>query len=95
MKFSEHWLREWVNPDISTDDLAVVMTMAGLEVEAIEPVAGDIPFPTSLAAQWSPVLCSAPSSKKSPALASVHSSGVSPVHDSKPPSVIEDVEGVG
>ena len=22
MKFSENWLREWVNPDISTDELA-------------------------------------------------------------------------
>lgn len=41
MKFSEHWLREWVNPDISTEALAKVMTMAGLEVEAIEPVASE------------------------------------------------------
>ena len=41
MKFSEHWLREGVNPDISTEALAEVMTMAGLEVESIEPVASD------------------------------------------------------
>ena len=41
MKFSEHWLREWANPDISTDELAHLLTLAGLEVEAIEPVAGD------------------------------------------------------
>lgn len=41
MKFSEHWLREWVNPDLSTEALAEVMTMAGLEVESIEPVASD------------------------------------------------------
>ena len=41
MKFSEHWLREWVNPDISTEALAEVMTMAGLEVESIEPVASE------------------------------------------------------
>ncbi|MDT8383178.1 MAG: phenylalanine--tRNA ligase subunit beta [Gammaproteobacteria bacterium] len=41
MKFSEHWLREWVNPDISTDALAEVLTMAGLEVESIEPVASE------------------------------------------------------
>ena len=39
MKFSEQWLREWVNPDISTTDLAEQLTMAGLEVDAIEPVA--------------------------------------------------------
>lgn len=41
MKFSEQWLREWVNPDISTDDLAHLITMAGLEVDAVEPVAGE------------------------------------------------------
>lgn len=41
MKFSEHWLREWVDPKMSTDELSVLMTMAGLEVEAIEPVAGE------------------------------------------------------
>jgi len=40
MKFSEHWLREWVDPKMSSEELSVVMTMAGLEVEAIEPVAG-------------------------------------------------------
>ncbi|MEJ2553830.1 MAG: phenylalanine--tRNA ligase subunit beta, partial [Gammaproteobacteria bacterium] len=39
MKFSEQWLREWVNPDISTTDLAEQLTMAGLEVDAVEPVA--------------------------------------------------------
>ena len=41
MKFSEQWLREWVNPSISTDELAAQLTMAGLEVDAIEPVAGE------------------------------------------------------
>jgi len=41
MKFSELWLREWVDPKISTEELSVVMTMAGLEVEGIEPVAGE------------------------------------------------------
>lgn len=39
MKFSEKWLREWVNPDISTADLAAQLIMAGLEVDALEPVA--------------------------------------------------------
>ncbi len=39
MKFSEHWLREWVNPAISTEQLSAQLTMAGLEVDAIEPVA--------------------------------------------------------
>ncbi len=41
MKFSEHWLREWANPGIGTDELAHLLTLAGLEVEAVEPVAGD------------------------------------------------------
>ena len=41
MKFSEQWLREWVNPAISTEALAHQLTMAGLEVEAVDPVAGD------------------------------------------------------
>jgi len=41
MKFSEQWLREWVNPSVSTEKLADQLTMAGLEVDAIEPVAAD------------------------------------------------------
>ncbi|HAN27300.1 MAG TPA: phenylalanine--tRNA ligase subunit beta [Haliea salexigens] len=40
MKISEQWLREWVNPSLSTEELAHQITMAGLEVDAIEPVAG-------------------------------------------------------
>lgn len=40
MKFSEQWLREWVNPPLSVDELVAQLTMAGLEVDAVEPVAG-------------------------------------------------------
>ena len=39
MKISEQWLREWVNPDLNTAELGHKLTMAGLEVDAIEPVA--------------------------------------------------------
>src|SRR5690554_6111696 len=39
MKFSEKWLRTWVNPAISTEELGARLTMAGLEVDAVEPVA--------------------------------------------------------
>lgn len=39
MKFSENWLREWVDPQISTTQLLEQLTMAGLEVDAVEPVA--------------------------------------------------------
>ena len=41
MKFSEQWLREWVNPAVDTEQLAAQLTMAGLEVDAIDPVAGE------------------------------------------------------
>lgn len=39
MRFNEAWLREWVNPDITTDQLSHQLTMAGLEVDAVEPAA--------------------------------------------------------
>lgn len=40
MKFSESWLREWVNPSVTTDELTHQITMAGLEVDDVLPVAG-------------------------------------------------------
>lgn len=39
MKFPESWLREFCNPPLSTQELADLLTMAGLEVEELEPVA--------------------------------------------------------
>jgi phenylalanyl-tRNA synthetase beta chain len=39
MKFPESWLRSMVNPPLSTADLAHLLTMSGLEIEACEPVA--------------------------------------------------------
>lgn len=39
MKVSENWLREWVNPNISSDDLVAQITMAGLEVDEVIPAA--------------------------------------------------------
>ena len=39
MKFSENWLRTFVDPPCSSDALAHLLTMAGLEVESIDPVA--------------------------------------------------------
>jgi phenylalanyl-tRNA synthetase beta chain len=41
MKFSEKWLREWVNPALDSNALVEKLTQAGLEVDAIEPVAGE------------------------------------------------------
>ncbi len=43
MKFSEAWLREWVDPDIDRQALLDQLTMAGLEVEIVEPVAPPLP----------------------------------------------------
>ncbi|WP_417882764.1 phenylalanine--tRNA ligase subunit beta [Vibrio rumoiensis] len=40
MKFNESWLREWVNPAVTTDELTHQITMAGLEVDDVLPVAG-------------------------------------------------------
>lgn len=40
MRFSEKWLREWVNPSITTEGLVAQLTMAGLEVDGATPVAG-------------------------------------------------------
>ncbi|MDX1593383.1 MAG: phenylalanine--tRNA ligase subunit beta [Gammaproteobacteria bacterium] len=39
MRFSESWLREWVDPEIDTAALVHQLTMAGLEVDSVEPVA--------------------------------------------------------
>jgi phenylalanyl-tRNA synthetase beta chain len=39
MKFSESWLREWVNPEIDSNALVEQITMAGLEVDGVTPVA--------------------------------------------------------
>jgi phenylalanyl-tRNA synthetase beta chain len=41
MKFSESWLREWVNPPVGTNELADQLSMAGLEVDSVDPVAGE------------------------------------------------------
>ena len=39
MQFPESWLREFCNPPLSTAQLAETLTMAGLEVEELKPVA--------------------------------------------------------
>lgn len=40
MKFSEQWLRTWVNPQVSSDELVARLSMAGLEVDSVTPAAG-------------------------------------------------------
>lgn len=39
MKFSEQWLRSWVNPQVTRDELVARLSMVGLEVDAVAPVA--------------------------------------------------------
>ena len=41
MKFSEQWLRTWVNPQVSREELVARLSMVGLEVDAVTPVAGE------------------------------------------------------
>ncbi|MFT5312905.1 MAG: phenylalanyl-tRNA synthetase beta chain [Paraglaciecola sp.] len=41
MKFSELWLREWVNPAITSEQLCDQLSMAGLEVDGADAVAGE------------------------------------------------------
>jgi phenylalanyl-tRNA synthetase beta chain len=38
MKMSEQWLREWVNPALSSAELGQQLTMAGLEVDGIQTI---------------------------------------------------------
>ncbi len=39
MQFSENWLRTMANPTLTSDELSHLLTMAGLEVEDVDPVA--------------------------------------------------------
>lgn len=39
MQISEHWLRTWVDPKLSSEELSHLLTMAGLEVEGLDSVA--------------------------------------------------------
>ena len=39
MQISEAWLRTYVNPDVNTETLVEQLTMAGLEVDSVEPAA--------------------------------------------------------
>ncbi|MEW6445402.1 MAG: phenylalanine--tRNA ligase subunit beta [Pseudomonadota bacterium] len=39
MRFSEHWLREWVSPALTSEELGAQLTMAGLELDALEAAA--------------------------------------------------------
>src|SRR5438093_6044 len=39
MRCSESWLREWVNPNLTREELCHTLTMAGLEIEELAPVA--------------------------------------------------------
>jgi phenylalanyl-tRNA synthetase beta chain len=39
VKLSEHWLRDWVRPELDTDALVAQLSMAGLEVDGVEAAA--------------------------------------------------------
>lgn len=42
MRLSLNWLKEYVNIDVSADELSRLLTMAGLEVEEVTPVGQDV-----------------------------------------------------
>ena len=39
MKITYHWMREFTQVTVTPTELAAQLTLAGLEVEAVEPVA--------------------------------------------------------
>ena len=39
MQFPESWLREFCNPPLTTEQLAELLTMSGMEVEDLRPAA--------------------------------------------------------
>ncbi|VAW66757.1 Phenylalanyl-tRNA synthetase beta chain, partial [hydrothermal vent metagenome] len=41
MKISQSWLYEWVNPQTDLDEFCATITMAGLEVDSVEPAAAE------------------------------------------------------
>ncbi len=49
MQFPESWLREFCNPPLATEQLAELLTMSGMEVESVTPVAP--PFSKVVVAQ--------------------------------------------
>jgi len=42
MIISEQWLRDWIRVDLSAQEIADCLTNAGLEVDAVESIAGPI-----------------------------------------------------
>ena len=42
MKISEHWLRAWSDPPVDAPALAEKLTLAGLEVDGVDPVGGGL-----------------------------------------------------
>ncbi|HAY47161.1 MAG TPA: phenylalanine--tRNA ligase subunit beta [Gammaproteobacteria bacterium] len=38
MIITEQWLRQWVDTDLNVNEIADVLTLAGLEVDAVEPI---------------------------------------------------------
>jgi len=43
MKFSEQWLREWIDLPLDSEALCEHLTMLGLEVDSVAPAAPALP----------------------------------------------------
>ena len=67
MKFTLHWLREFTPLDVTPAELARTLTLAGLEVETVEPVAPPFSGVVVVAmAKRSPAPCASRSRRATP-----------------------------
>ena len=44
MQFSKNWLKDFIDIDLSTEDICAQLTMAGLEVDGFENINSKILF---------------------------------------------------
>ena len=51
MKLSLNWLKDYVDPKLSTDELVHRLTMAGLEVEEVHTLSKDTVLDLEIAAE--------------------------------------------
>jgi phenylalanyl-tRNA synthetase beta chain len=67
MKISEQWLRSWVDPALDTAALAEQLTMAGLEVDSVEPAGAaleGVVVGRVLSGETLQIVCGAPNARE-------------------------------
>ena len=53
MQFSKNWLRDFIDIDLSTEDICYQLTMAGIEVDSYENTKSKITGNDSIVFAWS------------------------------------------